>query len=104
MNLRYALLAATLAACVLSSPAGANEDLAKKYQCLACHQMDKKLVGPAYKDVAKKYKGQADAAVKLAERIKKGSTGVWGPVPMPANDKVPDADIKTLAEWVMKQG
>lgn len=104
MNLRYPLLAATLAACVLSSPARANEDLAKKYQCLACHQMDKKLVGPAYKDVAKKYKGQADAAVKLAERIKKGSTGVWGPVPMPANDKVPDADIKTLAEWVMKQG
>ena len=101
MNLRYPLLAATLAACVLSSPARANEDLAKKYQCLACHQMDKKLVGPAYKDVAKKYKGQADAAVKLAEKIKKGSTGVWGPVPMPANTQVNEAEAKKLAAWVL---
>lgn len=104
MNLHHALIAAALAASVLAPPARANEELAKKYQCLACHQLDKKLVGPAYKEVAKKYKGQADAAVKIAEKIKKGSTGVWGPVPMPANDKVPDADIKTLSEWVMKQG
>jgi cytochrome c len=104
MTLRYPLIAVTLAACVLASPARANEDLAKKYQCLACHQTDKKLIGPAYREVAKKYKGQADAAVKMAEKIRKGSTGVWGPVPMPANDKVPDADAKTLAEWVLKQG
>lgn len=104
MNLHHALIASALAASVLAAPARANEELAKKYQCLACHQLDKKLVGPAYKEVAKKYKGQADAAVKIAEKIKKGSTGVWGPVPMPANDKVPDADIKTLSEWVMKQG
>lgn len=103
MKLGYPLLAAALAAAALASPARANEDLAKKYQCLACHQLDKKLVGPAYKEVAKKYKGQTDAAVKVAEKIKKGSTGVWGPVPMPPNDKVPDADVKTLAEWVLKQ-
>ena len=104
MKLVYPLMAATLAAATLASPARANEDLAKKYQCLACHQLDKKLVGPAYKDVAKKYKGQADAPVKMAEKIRKGSTGVWGPVPMPANDKVPEGDAKTLAEWVLKQG
>ncbi len=104
MKLHYALLAATLAVSFLASPARANEELAKKHQCLACHQIDKKLVGPAYKDVAKKYKGQADAAATLAAKIQKGSNGVWGPIPMPPNTKVPDADAKALAEWVLKQG
>lgn len=104
MNLRYPLLAAALAASLLASPARANEELAKKHQCLACHQVDKKMVGPAYKDVAKKYKGQADAAASLAAKIQKGSNGVWGPIPMPPNAKVPDADAKNLAEWVLKQG
>lgn len=104
MQLRYPLLAATIAAYVFVAPAQANENLAKKYQCLACHQIDKKMVGPAYKDVAKKYKGQAGATANLIEKVKKGGGGVWGPVPMPPNNKVPDADVKTLVEWILKQG
>jgi len=89
------------AGALLAVPAQANEELAKKSNCLACHQIDKKSVGPAYKDVAKKYKGQ-DVAAKLAEKVKKGGQGVWGPVPMPPNAAVPDADIKTLVEWILK--
>lgn len=104
MKLHYPLLAATIAACVLVAPAWANENLAKKYQCLACHQTDRKVVGPAYKDVAKKYKGQAGATASLVEKVKKGGGGVWGPVPMPPNSKVPDADAKALVEWILKQG
>jgi cytochrome c len=79
-----------------------GEAMAKKYNCLACHTIDKKLVGPAYKDVAKKYKGDKDAEDKLCKKVKAGGTGVWGPIPMPPNGpKVSDADIKTLVEWVL---
>ena len=78
------------------------EALAKASNCLACHTVDKKLVGPAYKDVAKKYKGDKDAEDKLFKKVKAGGSGVWGPIPMPPNGpKVSDADIKTLVEWVM---
>jgi cytochrome c len=80
----------------------ADEALAKKHNCTACHAVDKKMVGPAYKDVAKKYKGQADAAAKLAEKVKKGGSGAWGAVPMPPNAAVPDGDINTLVAWVLK--
>ena len=106
MRFSYRMITATaaLAAAALASPVGANEELAKKHQCLTCHQIDKKVVGPAYKDVAKKYKGQADAGAKLTEKIRMGSKGVWGPVPMPANVKVPEADAKALAVWILKQG
>jgi cytochrome c len=96
------LVAAALAA--LAAPVHADEALAKKHNCLACHQTDKKLVGPAYKDVAKKYKGQKNAAAMLAEKVKKGSQGVWGPVPMPPNPSVPDGDVKKLVDWILKQG
>jgi cytochrome c len=99
--LSAALLAAGAAA---ASAAQASEELAKKHNCLACHQIDKKSVGPAYKEIAKKYKGQADVVAKLSEKIKQGGSGVWGPVPMAPNPAVPDADIKTLVEWVLKQG
>ena len=96
------LIGAMLAAgFVVAAPAQADEALAKKSNCLACHQIDKKSVGPAYKDIAKKYKGQ-DVAAKLAEKVKKGGQGVWGPVPMPPNAAVPDADIKKLVEWILK--
>jgi cytochrome c len=91
------------AAALVAVPAQADEALAKKHNCLACHQLDKKAVGPAYKDIAKKYKGQ-DVAAKLAEKVKKGGQGVWGPVPMPPNAAVPDADIKTLVDWILKMG
>ena len=79
----------------------ASDALAKKHNCLACHAADKKLIGPAYQDVAAKYKGDAGAEAKLVAKIKNGGAGVWGQVPMPPNASVPDADIKTLAKWVL---
>jgi len=79
----------------------ASEALAKKHNCMACHAMDKKLVGPSYQEVAAKYKGQKDAEAKLADKVKKGGTGAWGQIPMPPNAAVPDADIKTLVKWVL---
>jgi cytochrome c len=84
-----------------ASPAFANADLAKNKNCMACHAVDKKVIGPAYKDVAAKYAGQKDAADKLAQKIVKGGSGVWGAVPMPANPQVTEAEAKTLAAWVM---
>jgi cytochrome c len=92
---------AALAGLTVSIPAMADEALAKKHNCTACHAIDKKLVGPAYKDVAAKYRGQ-NVAAKLEEKVKKGGQGVWGPVPMPPNAAVPDADIKKLVDWVLK--
>ncbi|MEK8030803.1 c-type cytochrome [Ideonella sp. DXS29W] len=89
-----------LLAIAAMSPAFANADLAKQKNCLACHATDKKLVGPAYKDVAAKYAGQKDAVAKLAEKIQKGGVGVWGQVPMPANPVTPD-EAKQLATWVL---
>ena len=88
---------------LLSGFALANPDLAKKHNCTACHAVDKKMIGPAYQDVAKKFKGQPDAAAKLTKSVKSGSTGAWGPVPMPPNASVPDADVKALVEWVLSQ-
>ena len=79
----------------------AAEELAKKSACLACHTVDKKLVGPGYKEVAAKYRGQKDAEAKLIDKVKKGGQGVWGQVPMPPNSNVSDADIKTLVEWIL---
>lgn len=86
---------------VVASPAFASADLAKQKNCLACHAADKKLIGPAYKDVAAKYAGQKDASDKLAQKIIKGGSGVWGAVPMPANPQVNEADAKALATWIM---
>jgi cytochrome c len=92
-----------LAAAVIavSSPAFANPDLAAKKNCLACHATDKKVIGPSYKEVAAKYAGQKDAADKLAQKIMKGGSGVWGAVPMPANPQVNEAEAKQLAAWVL---
>lgn len=86
-----------------AAPAMADLALAKSKNCMACHAVDKKLVGPAFKDVAAKYAGQKDATDKLAAKIIKGGSGVWGPVPMPANAAVNEADAKTLAAWVLTQ-
>ena len=85
---------------LLAAPAMANEELAKKHACTACHAVDKKLVGPAYKEVANKYRGDAKAQALLEQRVKKGSVGVWGQVPMPPNASVPDADVKALVKWI----
>lgn len=92
-----------LALALSTGSAFANADLAQKKNCMACHAADKKLVGPSYKDVAAKYAGQKDAVDKLSEKIIKGGAGVWGPVPMPANAQVSDADAKRLAQWVLNQ-
>ena len=86
---------------VAAGAAQASQALAEKQGCTACHQVDKKIIGPTYNDVAKKYKGDKEAAAKLAVKVKKGSTGVWGPIPMPPNDKVSDADAKILVDWVL---
>ena len=85
----------------ITAPAYANADLAKQKNCLACHTVDKKVIGPSYKDVAAKYAGQKDASDKLAQKIIKGGSGVWGAVPMPANPQVNEADAKALATWIM---
>lgn len=78
----------------------ANEELAKKHNCLACHAVDKKVLGPSYKEVAQKYAGDKSASKTLEGRVKAGSTGVWGPVPMPPNN-IPDADNKALVAWIL---
>ena len=93
----FALLAAT----TLSAPALADQALATSKNCMACHAIDKKLVGPAFKDVAKKYAGDKAAADKLAAKVMKGGAGVWGPVPMPANPQVNDAEAHKLVAWVL---
>ena len=91
----------TLAASALCMPAWADLALATSKNCMACHATDKKLVGPAFRDVATKYAGDKTAVDKLATKIQKGGAGVWGPVPMPANTQVSDADAKKLAAWVL---
>ena len=98
--MKRTLITMTLAL-VAAAPAMADEALAKSKNCMACHSVDKKLVGPAYKDVAAKYAGQAGAVDKLAANIVKGSTGIWGPVPMPPNAQVSADDAKKLATWVL---
>ena len=86
---------------MIAGQASADEALAKAKNCMSCHAVDKKIVGPSYKDVAKKYAGQADAAAKLEAKVKKGGSGKWGTVPMPPNPAVSDADIKKLVAWVL---
>lgn len=86
----------------VAGQAMADEALAKAKNCMSCHAIDKKLVGPAYKDVAAKYKGDAGAVDKLAAKIKAGGKGVWGEIPMPPNNVTPD-EAKKLATWVLAQ-
>jgi cytochrome c len=86
---------------MVSAPAMANLDLAKKSNCMSCHTVDKKLVGPAYKDVAAKYKGDANAVKTLSAKVKAGGKGAWGEIPMPPNAAVKDADIETLVKWIL---
>jgi cytochrome c len=94
-------LAAALGLAFAAMPALASLELAQKNACTACHAVDKKLVGPAYKDVANKYRTDDKAAAKLEEKVKKGSVGVWGQVPMPPNSQVSDADVKSLVKWIL---
>lgn len=100
MKKSHWILVAAVAA-TLSSPAFASLDLAKAKACMACHAVDKKLVGPSYQEVAKKYAGQKDAEAMLAKSIKAGGSGKWGAVPMPAQAALSDAEAATLAKWVL---
>jgi cytochrome c len=99
MKLLSAVLVALAAAA--ANPAFAQADFAQKKNCMACHAIDKKVLGPAFKDVAAKYAGQKDAVDKLAAKVAKGGTGVWGNIPMPANPQVTDAEAKQLVEWIL---
>jgi cytochrome c len=94
-------LFALVAAVSVTAPAFADQALATSKNCMACHAADKKLVGPSFKDIAKKYAGDKAAADKLAEKVIKGGAGVWGPVPMPANPQVSADDSKKLVAWIL---
>ena len=87
-----------------ATPAVASEEIIKKARCVACHAVDQKRVGPSYKDVAAKYKGQADAVAVLSAKVRNGGTGNWGQIPMTPNgpDKISDADLKAAVEWILK--
>lgn len=89
---------------LMAGQASANQALAQKSGCLACHSVDKKVLGPSYKDIAAKYKGDKGAEAKLVAKVKAGGSGVWGPMPMPANSpQVKDEDIKTIVQWILSQ-
>ncbi len=104
--MKYAFVLAALLATAASGSALAADPaaLAQKAGCMACHAMDKKLVGPSFKDIAAKYKGQGDAVAKLSDKVRKGGSGVWGPIPMPPNPdtKIGDADLKEMLAWILK--
>ncbi len=85
----------------LSAPAFADLALASSKNCMSCHAVERKVLGPSFKEIAAKYKGDKGAADMLATKIVKGGSGVWGPVPMPANNQVSEAEAKKLAAWVL---
>ena len=96
-------LFALFAAATLSTPALADQALAQSKNCMACHAVDKKLVGPGFKEIAKKYASDKSAADKLADKVIKGGSGAWGQVPMPANPQVSAAESKKLVAWILAQ-
>lgn len=95
------IVAAAFVACLFSGSALAQLQLAKQRNCLACHSVDKKIVGPAYKDVAAKYANDPGAAARLAKKVREGGVGVWGKVPMPANSQVSPAEADSLVKWIL---
>jgi cytochrome c len=97
------VLFALVAAASVSVPALADQALATSKMCMNCHAIDKKVLGPAYKEVAAKYAGDKSAADKLVSKVMKGGTGVWGQIPMPANPQVTEAEAKKLVTWVLSQ-
>jgi cytochrome c len=101
--MKMVLIIAGITTCCLSTPVLADGlENAKKAGCMNCHAVDKKLVGPAYKDVAAKYKGDAGAAAQLIKKVMNGGSGVWGKMPMPANKgKMTDEEFKTTVGWIL---
>lgn len=102
-RLTFILSAMGLALAATSSWAATPDEAMGKAGCVACHSKDKKIVGPAFKDIAAKYKGQ-DVVAKLTDKVRKGGSGVWGPIPMPPHgaDKISDADLKAVIESILK--
>jgi cytochrome c len=100
-DMKRILVAVIAFGAMISNAAFASEQLAKEKNCLACHAVDNKLVGPGYKEVAAKYKGDKSAEDKLAQKVMKGGSGVWGQIPMPANPQVSAAEAKTLVKWIL---
>ena len=103
MNRKFAV-AAFVGACgmlTIGAPAFASQQLAKDKNCLACHAIDKKLVGPSYKDIAAKYKGDKNAQAMLVKKVRDGGVGVWGQIPMPANPQVNEQEAQALVKWVL---
>ena len=92
---------ALVAAVSVTAPAFADQALATSKNCMACHALDKKVLGPAYKDVAKKYAGQKDASAQLVTKVMKGGSGVWGATRMPANTQVNEAEARKLVAWIL---
>ncbi len=90
-------------ATVFGASAMANADLAKSKNCMTCHAVEKKVVGPAFKDVAEKYAGQKDAEAKLVKKVIRGGSGSWGAIPMPANTQLSEAAAHTLVQWILSQ-
>jgi cytochrome c len=92
-----------LLAALTTTPVLASSQIATRAGCANCHTVDKKLVGPSYRDIAVKYKGKPDALAKLMQRVRKGGPGTWGPVPMPVSDtaKISDADLKAVISWML---
>ena len=99
---RSLMLLAVLSS-LMSSGAMASPELAKAKNCMTCHAVATKVLGPAFKDVAAKYAGQKDAEAKLVTKVIKGGSGTWGAIPMPANPQVNEAEAKTLVKWVLAQ-
>ena len=95
------MMTAAAAALLLSGAASANQALAQKNACLSCHGVDKKIVGPAFKEVAKKYAGDKGAHDQLAAKVKAGGKGVWGEIPMPPNPGVKTEDVSKIIDWVL---
>src|SRR4051812_15177713 len=101
--MKRSLLVCMILSAFASASAMANADLAKAKNCMTCHSVASKVVGPAFKDVAAKYAGQKDAEDKLTQKVLKGGSGSWGAIPMPANTQVTDAEARTLVKWVLSQ-
>lgn len=102
--MKVSLLFTALMVLALAPAAQASEALASKAGCMACHAKDKKIVGPAFRDISAKYKDQKDAEAKLVDKVRKGGAGNWGSIPMPPNgpDKISEADLKTVVQWILK--
>jgi cytochrome c len=96
---RALMIFAAAATSAMTMPAMATEALARANACMACHAIDRKMVGPSFRDISARYAGNADAVARMVTKIQRGGSGSWGAVPMPANPRISDADARTLAAW-----